>query len=620
MVRGMRNFLRASIFLLASLLLFYSVSGVAQLQIPIQRVAITTTMPTPRYITCRGGCTCMTEALAADRYGSYQKCATALCGEETMLGIAGGTIPRYCIKQAEARPTTTTTILELAPITTTSIDLKIVVPAPATTSTLASEDILTIEAEDELEITKDKAILGLLAADCEDVCPDIPGAGDCTSMQCEGPTYADPFVNEGGTLTCGYEDEENSPAIQMGGDCIQVDINTVLCHPDPRKTTIYDLCNGSQVIDTYCSGGAAQTQTFDCQYGCSSGMCVCRDTDQGKNKYYAGSIVGDPSLVDTCATDTLLKEYYTVIEDGKCKPIWELIDCGATCANGRCLLPSCKDGVQNGDETGVDCGGSCIPCDVCAAVLNGNAPATFDWRNWQGNNWISPIRNQAACGSCWSFSAVGTAEARYNIEQNNVLTVDMSEQFAVSNGLPGDCHGGFPATVLDYMKNNKLPDEACFPYQSGSCLSTDPKTNKSGWCVPDCQHAMGCSKPEFSSKCTYGTSWKIQSYLPYFPLTIDLVKMLVACKGPVSVASENWDHAVVIVGWEAAGGPCMANYGVNGCWIIKNSHGVYTGFGNFKKGSVYHEDGFAYVPYSGHAFSDVINQVIDIQGVYPVNN
>jgi hypothetical protein len=29
------------------------------------------------------------------------------------------------------------------------------------------------------------------------------------------------------------------------------------------------------------------------------------------------------------------------------------------CKNGRCAQPSCSDNVQNGDETGVDCGGSC---------------------------------------------------------------------------------------------------------------------------------------------------------------------------------------------------------------------------------------------------------------------
>ena len=37
------------------------------------------------------------------------------------------------------------------------------------------------------------------------------------------------------------------------------------------------------------------------------------------------------------------------------------IDCGgATCPT--CPEPTCEDGIQNGDETGIDCGGTCTPC------------------------------------------------------------------------------------------------------------------------------------------------------------------------------------------------------------------------------------------------------------------
>jgi hypothetical protein len=38
-------------------------------------------------------------------------------------------------------------------------------------------------------------------------------------------------------------------------------------------------------------------------------------------------------------------------------------DCASgSCDNGRCSPPSCSDRVSNGDETGIDCGGSCAPC------------------------------------------------------------------------------------------------------------------------------------------------------------------------------------------------------------------------------------------------------------------
>ncbi|MBK9734071.1 MAG: T9SS type A sorting domain-containing protein [Saprospiraceae bacterium] len=37
------------------------------------------------------------------------------------------------------------------------------------------------------------------------------------------------------------------------------------------------------------------------------------------------------------------------------------VDCGGTCV----ACPSCSDGLQNGTETGVDCGGSCAACPTC---------------------------------------------------------------------------------------------------------------------------------------------------------------------------------------------------------------------------------------------------------------
>src|SRR3569832_642419 len=34
---------------------------------------------------------------------------------------------------------------------------------------------------------------------------------------------------------------------------------------------------------------------------------------------------------------------------------------------------TCSDGIKNGDETGVDCGGSCVPCPTCnEGIKNGD--------------------------------------------------------------------------------------------------------------------------------------------------------------------------------------------------------------------------------------------------------
>ncbi|MFB6352037.1 MAG: hypothetical protein ABEN55_00745, partial [Bradymonadaceae bacterium] len=40
-------------------------------------------------------------------------------------------------------------------------------------------------------------------------------------------------------------------------------------------------------------------------------------------------------------------------------------DCWSrTCVAGECAEKTCRDGIKNGEESAVDCGGSCEPCDI----------------------------------------------------------------------------------------------------------------------------------------------------------------------------------------------------------------------------------------------------------------
>jgi hypothetical protein len=52
------------------------------------------------------------------------------------------------------------------------------------------------------------------------------------------------------------------------------------------------------------------------------------------------------------------------------------VDCGGACHS---LCPTCSDGVQNGSETGVDCGGSCAnACPTCTDGLQNGSEAGID--------------------------------------------------------------------------------------------------------------------------------------------------------------------------------------------------------------------------------------------------
>ncbi|OSY89080.1 hypothetical protein WH52_05165 [Tenacibaculum holothuriorum] len=67
--------------------------------------------------------------------------------------------------------------------------------------------------------------------------------------------------------------------------------------------------------------------------------------------------------------------------------------------------PTCSDGIQNGDETGVDCGGSCAPCDT-----GGGSTVLFDgsfetgWEGWTDGG-----------GDCYRYSGSRSSDGSYSI-------------------------------------------------------------------------------------------------------------------------------------------------------------------------------------------------------------
>jgi len=90
-------------------------------------------------------------------------------------------------------------------------------------------------------------------------------------------------------------------------------------------------------------------------------------------------------------------------------------------------------------------------------------PPHLDWRDIDGQDFTTPIKDQHPCGSCATFSSVGTFEALIKIALGNPFIIpDLSEQHIFS------CAGPVPYqffTPLAVMKNEGASDEACFPYQ-----------------------------------------------------------------------------------------------------------------------------------------------------------
>jgi cathepsin X len=99
-------------------------------------------------------------------------------------------------------------------------------------------------------------------------------------------------------------------------------------------------------------------------------------------------------------------------------------------------------------------------------------PSSIDWRNYNGSNFIGPIRNQHSpkyCGSCWDFSTTSAFSARINIARGPSYpgpSSYLSTQEIIDCGNAGSCNGGDDLPVWRYLHTTGAVDETCNNYQA----------------------------------------------------------------------------------------------------------------------------------------------------------
>ena len=70
-------------------------------------------------------------------------------------------------------------------------------------------------------------------------------------------------------------------------------------------------------------------------------------------------------------------------------------------------------------------------------------PSSYDWRNKEGEDFVTPVRNQGSCGSCYSFASMGCLEAGVAIASNGRIKPVFSPQYIVScSNYSQGCDGG----------------------------------------------------------------------------------------------------------------------------------------------------------------------------------
>ncbi len=236
--------------------------------------------------------------------------------------------------------------------------------SPTCTDGVQNQDETDVDCGGALCPTCDNGEMCMVGTDCTSMVCD-PGTNTCT-----GPTCTDGVLNQDETdVDCGGA---LCPTCDDGEMCTDpTDCTSGVCDPGTLTCAARTCIDGVQNQDeTDVDCGGASCPGCDTGEDCILGSdCISMVCNPGTNTCDA----------PTC-TDVVLNQDETDVDcGGSVCPTCddgEMCDVGSDCTSGvcdpgtlTCSAPTCSDGVQNQDETDADCGGATCPAcpdgDMC---------------------------------------------------------------------------------------------------------------------------------------------------------------------------------------------------------------------------------------------------------------
>ncbi|EGB11440.1 hypothetical protein AURANDRAFT_21107 [Aureococcus anophagefferens] len=214
-----------------------------------------------------------------------------------------------------------------------------------------------------------------------------------------------------------------------------------------------------------------------------------------------------------------------------------------------------------------DCA-ACALDKTFALYTLGGEPTNFDWRDLGA---VTAVKNQAECGSCWSFSTCGDVEGTKFLGSGGTILHSLSEQQLVAcNTMNMGCDGGYPFAAMQYAAHfGGLVHLEDYEYKA---------INEGSSGTPSCDTATlnsALERDDYEKKMPL-------ALVKNGPLSVSFnangmefyVEGIVGCTTgrcksgaidhEVPCDPDSLDHAVLIVGY----GDDDINY-----WVIKNSWG-----------------------------------------------
>lgn len=91
-------------------------------------------------------------------------------------------------------------------------------------------------------------------------------------------------------------------------------------------------------------------------------------------------------------------------------------------------------------------------------------PESYDFRNIDGFDFTNPLRDQGACGSCYTVSFTQVIESRLKLRYGKKVPVLSPQQLMTCNYMNEGCDGGWSFFHGYLAENGYLVSEKCAPY------------------------------------------------------------------------------------------------------------------------------------------------------------
>lgn len=199
-------------------------------------------------------------------------------------------------------------------------------------------------------------------------------------------------------------------------------------------------------------------------------------------------------------------------------------------------------------------------------------PESFEWNNF---GVVTPVKNQASCGSCWTFSTVGSLEAFWNI-QNKGRNVTFSEQQLVD--CAGEfnnfgCSGGLPSQAFEYIRyNGGIQNDSTYTYKAINQQCTANPTLNAGYVTYGSYNITQGDENELAERLYVAGPIAISfQVIPGFKNYMAGVYSVDNC----GKTTQDINHAVLATGYGVENGKLF--------WNVKNSWGISFGIKGYFK-------------------------------------